>query len=130
MFKRILAATAIAIATAALAPVSASFAAETVKQGTFRNAGGHKTSGSVQLVKDGDTYKVVLGSDFRFDGAPDPKIAFGNGKYVKGTIISLLKKNKGAQSFTVPASLDVTKFTQIWLWCEKYSVALGVASIN
>ena len=62
--------------------LSAQFAhaAETIKQGTFRNAGGHKTSGSVSLIKDGDTYKVVLASNFRHDGAPDPRVAFGNGK--------------------------------------------------
>ncbi|MGI9404831.1 MAG: DM13 domain-containing protein [Hyphomicrobiaceae bacterium] len=128
MFRKLLAATAVVMMVAA--PVTAAIAADTVKSGSFRNAGGHKTSGSVSLVKDGDTYKVVLGSNFRHDGAPDPKVAFGNGKYVKGTIIGKLKKNNGASSYTVPKSLKVTQFTQIWIWCEKYNVPLGVASIQ
>lgn len=128
MLKTILAATAAVMMIAA--PVASTSAAETVKQGSFRNAGGHKTSGSVKLVKDGDTYKVVLASNFRHDGAPDPRVAFGNGKYVRGTIISKLKKNKGSQTYTVPKSLDVSKFTQVWIWCKKFNAPLGVASIN
>lgn len=105
-------------------------AATTVKSGSFRNAGGHKTSGSVRLVKDGNTYKVVLGANFRHDGSPAPRVAFGNGKYVRGTIIGRLRKNRGSQTYTVPKRLNVTKFTQVWIWCVKFNSPLGVASIR
>lgn len=120
------------LAAAAIFALSAApvLAATTIKSGSFRNAGGHKTSGSVRLVKDGDTYKVVMGANFRHDGAPAPRVAFGNGKYVRGTIISPLRKNRGAQTYIVPKRLNVTKFTQVWIWCAKFNSPLGVASIK
>lgn len=128
MLRPIFVATALVALVAA--PIATSLAATTVKSGSFRNAGGHKTSGSVKLVKDGNTWKVVMGANFRHDGAPAPRVAFGNGKYVRGTIISKLRKNRGAQTYIVPKRLNVSKFTQIWIWCAKFNSPLGVASIR
>lgn len=128
MPKYTLAATA--IAALIVASAAATHAASTEKSGNFRNAGGHTTSGSVKLVKDGSRWKVVMGSNFRHDGAPAPRVAFGNGKYVRGTIISKLRKNRGAQTYIVPKRLNPGKFTQVWIWCAKFNSPLGVAEIR
>lgn len=104
--------------------------AETLAKGTFKGAEGHESSGAVEILKkDGQTI-VRFASDFSLDGAPDPKIGFGKNGYVDGTIISKLEKLNGAQDYVVPASLDVSKFTEVWLWCEKFGVPLGVAKLN
>ncbi len=104
--------------------------AETIASGTFTGAKGHQSAGAVEILKkDGQTI-VRFASDFSLDGAPDPKIGFGKNGYVDGTIISKLEKLSGAQDYVVPASVDVSRFTEVWLWCEKFGVPLGVAKLN
>ncbi len=74
---------------------------------------------------------VVLEDDFDFDGAPDPKLGFGkDGKYDHGSQISPLGSNKGRQVYEVPASIDPEAYNQFYVWCEKYSVPLGVADLK
>ncbi|MDH3579403.1 MAG: DM13 domain-containing protein [Hyphomicrobiales bacterium] len=101
-----------------------------LSNGSFTGASSHRTSGSVTIVKDGDTHKLIFKDNFLHDGAPDPKIAFGNNGYVKGTIIAKLKKNKGAQNYVIPARIDLAKFNEVWIWCERFGVPLGVAKLK
>ena len=108
----------------------AAYAGDVLRIGSFKGAGSHKSAGQVQIVKDGDATKVVFGKDFKLDGAPDPKIAFGKNGYVRGTIFTMLKKLKGAQEYQIPAGTDLAKFNQVWLWCEKFDVPLGVANLK
>ncbi len=105
-------------------------AQETLKSGSLRGAGGHKSSGQVRIVKSGNVTKVVFASNFRLDGAPDPRVAFGNGRYVRGTIFARLRRFRGAQEYVVPARLNVAKFSQVWLWCKKFNSPIAVARVN
>ncbi len=106
-------------------------AEEVVTSGTFTGASGHKTSGSVRVIKTENGMSVVLGANFFFDGAPDPKVGFGkSSKYDINSQLAHLKSDSGEQSYPIPASLDVTNYNQIYIWCEKYSVPLGVADLN
>ncbi len=115
--------------TAAFAS-SQALAQETLKSGSLRGAGGHKSSGQVRIVKNGDITKVVFAANFRLDGAPDPRVAFGNGRYVRGTMFARLRKLRGAQEYIVPARFDVSKYTQVWLWCRKFNAPLAVARVR
>ncbi len=101
-----------------------------LKSGTFRGAGGHKSSGQVSIVKAGGVTKVVFAKNFRLDGAPDPRVAFGNGRYVRGTNIARLRKLKGAQAYTVPSRINLSKYNQVWLWCKKFNAPLAVARVK
>ncbi len=106
-------------------------AADAGQTGQFTGASNHVTTGGVEIVKDGDGYIVKLGPAFFLDGAPDPKVGFGtNGKYVEGTLLGALLSNTGAQSFRVPAGLDIGGFTDVFIWCEQFSVPLGVAALR
>ncbi|MEL6873603.1 MAG: DM13 domain-containing protein [Pseudomonadota bacterium] len=120
----------LALTAAALGLVAASASAQTVASGKFRGAGGHISSGGVRVVRDGNTVRVVFAKNFRLNGAPDPRVAFGNGKYVRGTIFARLRKLRGSQSYTVPARLNVGRFSQVWLWCKKFNAPLAVARIR
>jgi hypothetical protein len=98
--------------------------------GSFKGLSNHMTTGTASIIRSGDTWTVSLGSDFTFDGAPDPYVAFGNhGKVTKGTNFAKLKRNKGAQAYPVPAALDVGDYLEVYLWCKKFSVPLGVARL-
>ncbi len=99
--------------------------------GTFKGINNHTVSGAVSVEKRGDEHVIVLGADFSFDGAPDPRIAFGNdGKYAKGTDFRPLKANSGAQEYVVPKEIDPEKFNEVHIWCRKFSVGLAIAELN
>ena len=104
---------------------------EVLASGKFRGASNHVTSGTVTIRKTGGGIVAVLEEDFDFDGAPDPKLGFGSdGTYDHDTQFSHLDSNKGRQVYEVPASIDPAAYNQFYVWCEKYSVPLGVAELK
>ncbi len=122
---------ALALGAAVLAaPVAASAEGHVLASGEFRGKSGHAASGGVSVVKTATGVVVVLAPDFKFDGAPDPKLGFGKNGYVKSTQFSILKSNSGKQTYEIPATIDPADYTEVWVWCEKYSVPLGVATLK
>ena len=111
-------------------------AGKVVLSGTLQGLNNHKTVGSVKIIKTAKGYVAVLGDDFFLDSAPDPQLAFGKktaGKkrgYDKSTLFAKLKSKKGKQSFSIPAGIDPTKFNEIYVWCPKFYVGLGMAPLK
>ena len=102
-----------------------------VTAGTFSGLSDHITTGGVTIRKDGEDYYVVLEDDFSLDGAPDPKLGFGNsGEYDIESQFSVLNNKTGYQVYELPAEIDPTAYNEIYVWCEQFSVPLGVASID
>lgn len=118
----------------ALAGLLASGAAEALAgggSGSFSGQSGHLTSGSAELVEAAGAWEVRLGADFDFDGAPDPYVGFGQGgTFVSGTDFEVLRANKGAQVYQVPAGIDPAGYDSVIIWCRKFSVPLGIAPLN
>jgi hypothetical protein len=115
---------AVALSTVALAP--AAFAGGHGRIGNFKGTNNHVTTGSVEVLKD----KVVLLDDFTFDGAPDPKVAFGKDGYDSKTLMGLLKSNTGTSTYEIPAGINPDDYNEVWIWCEKFNVSLGVAKLG
>ncbi len=106
-------------------------AAEPLGSGLFSGASSHTTSGSVTVTKQNGQYIIELGDDFSFDGAPDPYVALGKGKKpVEGGLGAELASNTGAQHYVIDAGPAVDGATQVIIWCKKYAVPLGVATIE
>lgn len=101
-----------------------------IAAGAFSGLSDHVTVGGVAIHKDDEGYVVVLGEDFSLDGAPDPVLGFGDGSYVAASKFSSLRNKDGKQSYRLPAEIDPTGFTQIYVWCEQFSVPLGVATLG
>jgi hypothetical protein len=127
--KRLLTAAAIALA---VATPTLSFASNENSHGTFTGASDHITTGGVTIVKTADGGAVViLDSDFSLDGAPDPRVGFGkDGKFADSSLLGALKNNTGTQVYFVPASINVDDFNEVYIWCLKFGVPLGVAALN
>jgi len=99
-------------------------------RGSFTGLSGHETSGGVEVVRAGNGWEIRLGPDFRFDGAPDPRVGFGgDGRFAEGTDFAPLRSNAGAQSYEVPDGIDPAMHGEVYIWCGKYAVPLGVAPI-
>ena len=105
-------------------------AADHVARGSFQGASNHVTTGGVTVEKTAEGYVVVLQDDFSFDGAPDPQLGLGKNGYDGKTQFSKLKSNSGKQSYKLPAGIDASQYDEVWVWCEKFSVPLGVAKLN
>ena len=117
---------------ALLLAMPAAQAAELVGQGSFVGASNHETSGAAKLVLQPDgTTKVELGEDFSHDGAPDPRVGLGHaGEYDPKSDLGELKSLTGGQSYGVPSSIDLNSYDEVYIWCRKFNVPLGVAKIS
>jgi hypothetical protein len=124
-----IAASATLLAVSAFAPSLAS-AEGAAATGSFTGANDHITTGGVSIVKTANGGAIViLDTDFNLDGAPDPSVGFGkDGQYVEATDLGDLGELTGLQVFVVPASVNVDDFNEVYIWCDQFSVSLGVAS--
>jgi len=127
MFK-----TLIRLTVVALFAFGANAAVAANKTGSFHGASNHITKGDYTISKQADgSHIITLEDNFSLDGAPDPSVGFGkNGKYSKATYLGNLKSLKGKQSFVIPASVDLSRFNEVYIWCTKFTVPLGVAPLN
>ena len=44
--------------------------------------------------------------------------------------VSVTTGGEGEQTYTVPASINVDDFNEVYVWCRRFSVPLGVAALN
>ena len=98
---------AAALFTLAAISFSPTQAADVLKSGTFVGVDKHASSGPVEIVKDGETVKVVLTSDFMLKDAPVPRLAWGRDGYKAGTIFGNLNTFEGEQEYVIPAGTDI-----------------------
>ena len=107
------------------------FAGEAVSSGEFVGKSDHITTGKVTITKVANGYLVKLGKDFSLDGAPAPRVGFGkDGKYDTNAQIGELVSKTGKQVYLIPANVDLSKYNEVYIWCEKFSVPLGVAALK
>jgi len=75
---------------------------------------------------------VNLLDDFRFDNAPDPRVALGkDGTYAPETVqTAVLEQSQwsGASSWELPAGVNPDDYNEVWIWCERFSVGLAIAT--
>ena len=112
---------------ASLVATAPAFAGGHGRVAAFTKKNSYAVAGRVEIAKKGDGHVINLLDDFSFAGAPDPKIALGKNGYDKSTLMGLLKSNKGASSYEVPAGINPDDYNEVWIWCEKYNVPLAVA---
>ncbi|MGI9333992.1 MAG: DM13 domain-containing protein [Gammaproteobacteria bacterium] len=103
----------------------------TLQSGVFTGLSKHVTTGGVSVVRTDEGVTVVMAEDFSLDGAPDPKVGFGhNGVYDSEAQLGHLASKSGAQTYVVPASVEVERYNEIYIWCDQFSVPLGVAKLR
>jgi|GEM_PF-2313903 len=113
-----------------------SLAGDGARKGTFSGRKGYIAKGTVKVKTKGGKTKVILQDNYVFDpenkNPPDIKIGFGNGEsYAKGSKIhEKLTVKKGAAEFEVPAGIDISKYKELYIYCEKFSVILAVAPLS
>ena len=104
---------------------------DAVSKGNFEGRSKHVTSGQASIVKTATGYDLVLADNFFLDGAPSPVLGFGNNDaYDTSSTFSKLNKKEGGQTYTLPSGFTPGQYSQVFVWCEDFSVPLGVATLS
>ncbi|MEO0377539.1 MAG: DM13 domain-containing protein [Cyanobacteria bacterium P01_A01_bin.17] len=105
--------------------------ATVIESTSFRGESDHTVSGKVDIVKKDEVYYVVLGEDFSFDGAPDPRLGFSREDiFLPISVFSSLNLDSGQQIYRLPATLTISNYDEITIWCEKFRVPLAEAKFE
>ncbi len=115
-----------------------------ISKGTFLKAEAPVTGGFTIINKAGKQL-LVLSSDFKTkETAPDLKVTFSpsatplaNSKAPSfplkaGTykVLASLKSTSGAQSYVIPASIDLSKQGSVLIWCEAFNATMAWAPLK
>ncbi|WP_181784490.1 DM13 domain-containing protein [Pseudonocardia pini] len=125
--------------TAAAAPAAP--LPQTVARGTLVSHE-HETSGSVELLRLPDGSLVLRVADLATSNGPKLKVwltdapvlpgregwhVFDDGRYLD---LGDLKGNVGSANYPVPAGADLTGLTSVSIWCERFAVSFGAATLG
>ncbi|GGX90713.1 hypothetical protein GCM10010515_67310 [Streptomyces fructofermentans] len=101
----------------------------------------HETSGTVKLVRLSDGSHVVRLEELDTSNGPDLRVwltdapvkegpagwrVFDDGEYVS---LGRLKGNKGSQNYAVPGDVDLSGFSSVSIWCDRFDVSFGAAEL-
>ncbi|MGW3649451.1 DM13 domain-containing protein [Streptomyces sp. NPDC000878] len=101
----------------------------------------HATSGTVKLVRLADGTHVVRLENLDTSNGPDLRVwltdapvkegvagwrVFDDGEYVS---LGRLKGNKGSQNYAVPEDVDLSRYSSVSIWCDRFDVSFGAAEL-
>ncbi|MEP1571817.1 DM13 domain-containing protein [Roseibium album] len=125
--RQFLALTSSFVATTVASATIPAFAGSKTRSGNFSGRSDHVTTGKTELSSN----SVVLESDFSLDGAPDPRVGLGkNGKFDPNADLGALKKLTGKQSYQISSGINASDYDEVYIWCRKFNVPLGVAKLG
>ncbi|MFD5424916.1 DM13 domain-containing protein [Streptomyces sp. NPDC127084] len=102
----------------------------------------HTTEGKVRIVRLADGSRVLRLEGLDTSNGPDLRVwltdapvkegtagwrVFDDGAYVS---LGKLKGNKGDQNYDVPADVDLSKYTSVSIWCDRFDVSFGAAELS
>lgn len=102
----------------------------------------HPTSGLVRLVREADGAVIVRIEGLNTSDGPDlhvvvsdaPVLPGTDGWHVfdKGRYVDLgsLKGNRGDANYVVPAGTDISGLNSVSIWCDRFDVSFGAASLK
>lgn len=102
----------------------------------------HETSGAVEILELTDGTRVLRIEGLKTSDGPDLKVwladapviegvdgwyIFDDGEYLSlGSLIG----NQGDQNYAIPAGADLSKFSSVSIWCERFAVSFGAADLD
>ena len=104
----------------------------TLVEGSFVGRA-HPTSGTAKIITDG-TRRFLRFEGFQTDNGPDLNVYLATGppNGSPGDFIDLgdLKGNIGDQNYELSDGVDLDRFTTVFIWCVRFSVAFGAAPLT
>ncbi len=110
----------------------------TLLQGQFQGVA-HATNGAAQIFEFADGRRLLRLRDFSTSNGPDVHVylvalqnALDDESVKNAEFIDLgsMKGNVGDQNFELPAGVDLEKFRTVTIWCKRFGVNFGSASLS
>lgn len=107
-------------------------------QGTFQKDT-HEISGTATVHQLADGKRILRLTNFSTSNGPDVRVLLvaveevkDSSMITKDNYIELgpLKGNKGDQNYDIPDHVDLSKYRSVSIWCERFSVNFGAASLK
>lgn len=107
-------------------------------KGDFRGLA-HETKGEATVHRLPDGKRILRLSDFETSNGPDvhvylvaAEVAKDNATVKQAGFIDLgsLKGNKGDQNYEVPVDADLNKYKSVSIWCARFGVNFGAATLG
>jgi hypothetical protein len=101
----------------------------------------HQTSGRATIYKTVDGKQYLRLTDFSTSNGPDVHVLLAQSddqslkqEIVKGQLDSVelgpLKGNQGDQNYDLPVSVDLQKYNEAVIYCERFHAVFGVAKLE
>jgi hypothetical protein len=101
----------------------------------------HQTSGRATIYKTTDGKQYLRLTDFSTSNGPDVHVLLAQSddeslkqEIVKGQLDSVelgpLKGNQGDQNYDLPVSVDLQKYNEAVIYCERFHAVFGVAKLE
>ena len=93
----------------------------------------HHTVGTARIIETG-MKRVLRLEGFSTSNGPDVRVilsASRGGSYGRDFVdLGPLKGNIGDQNYSIPANLDLDKYGSAVIWCRRFTVAFGAATLS
>lgn len=100
----------------------------TLVSGDFSGESRYDITGQALVLNDGSDQRFLRFEDFNSDNGPDLKVYL---RAADGDFVSLgdLKGNIGNQNYEIPTDVDLSVFNTVEIWCERFGVGFGSATL-
>lgn len=107
-------------------------------KGDFRGLA-HETKGMASVHQLADGKRILRLSHFETSNGPDvhvylvaAEVAKDNATVKQAGFIDLgsIKGNKGDQNYEIPADADLNKYKSVSIWCARFGVNFGAATLG
>ncbi len=103
----------------------------TLSSGEFQGLAGHNGKGRVTLLEIEGKKILRFEDDFSVTNGPDLFVHFGNdGVYEKEANLGELKGSIGGKNYEIPATIDISTYNEVWVWCRAFSVPFAKAILH
>ncbi|MFD7974360.1 DM13 domain-containing protein [Streptomyces sp. NPDC059071] len=102
----------------------------------------HSTSGTVKIIRLPDGTHTLRLENLDTSNGPDLRVwltdapvkegvagwrVFDDGRHLS---LGKLKGNKGDQNYALPEGTDLSKYTSVSIWCDRFDVSFGAAELT
>lgn len=119
-------------------PATKGLPVETLSSGTFYSVV-HPTKGTATIYQMADGSRILRFTDFMTSNGPDVHIYMVAAQDAKDSAsvpragfidLGTIKGNIGDQNYTLGPDVDLSKYRAVSVWCKRFAVNFGAASLQ
>ena len=93
--------------------------------------GVHDAQGNAMVLSIEDDTRYLRFEDFKSTNGPDLYVYLATDKEATDFVnLGRLKANMGNQNYEIPSEVDLSKYHNVLIWCQAFSVLFGSADLN